>query len=74
MMDIDLPKPLRRLVTRSSFENRMKKIAPEVKANFFESLEKEKNLEITGRLTGEISQQIEQCLIRMAEVVEIPLG
>jgi hypothetical protein len=23
---------------------------------------------------GEISEQIEQCLMRMAEVVEIPLG
>ena len=52
----------------------MKKISPEVKASFFESLEKEKNTEITGRLTEEISEQIEQCLTRMAEVVEIPLG
>ena len=74
MMDINLPKPLRKVVTRSSFENRMKKISPEVKASFFESLEKEKNTEITGRLTEEISEQIEQCLTRMAEVVEIPLG
>lgn len=74
MMDINLPKPLRKLVTRSSFEHRMKRISPEVKSSFFESLEKEKNAEITGRLTDEISEQIEQCLTRMAQIVEIPLG
>ena len=74
MMDINLPKTLRKMVTRSSFENRMKRISPEVKAGFFESLEKEKNVEITNRLANEISQQIEQCLIKMAEIVEIPLG
>ena len=39
-----------------------------------QTLEKEKNLEITERLVGEISEQIEQCLTKMAEVVEIPLG
>ena len=70
----NLPKTLRKMVTRSSFENRMKRISPEVKAGFFESLEKEKNVEITNRLANEISQQIEQCLTKMAEVVEIPLG
>ncbi|MBQ4177937.1 MAG: Hsp70 family protein [Lachnospiraceae bacterium] len=74
MMDINLPRPLRKLVTRSSFENRMKKLSPEVKASFLESLEKEKNTEITARLTEEISGQIEQCLTKMAEIVEIPLG
>ena len=74
MMDINLPKPLRKVVTRSSFENRMKKISPEVKASFFESLEKEKNTEITGRLTGEISEQIELCLRKMAEIVEVPIS
>ena len=42
--------------------------------NFLESLEKEKNTEITARLTEEISGQIEQCLTKMAEIVEIPLG
>ena len=52
----------------------MKKLSPEVKASFLESLEKEKNTEITARLTEEISGQIEQCLTKMAEIVEIPLG
>ena len=74
MMDLNLPKPLRRIITRSAFAGRMRRISPEVKANFHKSLEKEKNEEITQRLTGEISSQIEQCLTRMAEVVELPLG
>ena len=36
--------------------------------------EKDKNAEFTARVVEEISQQIERCLGRMAEVVEIPLG
>ena len=38
------------------------------------SLEQEKNEAITERMVNEISSQIEQTLIKMAEVVEIPLG
>ena len=34
----------------------------------------EKNEEITERMVNEISSQIELCLTKMAEVVEIPLG
>ena len=45
-----------------------------MRAKFLDSLEKEKNEEISRRLTSEISGQIEQCLGRMAEIVEIPLG
>ncbi len=74
MMDLNIPKPLRKVVTRGAFENRIRRISPEVKANFYKSLEKEKDEEITSRLVEEISSQIEECLIRMAEVVEIPLG
>ena len=54
--------------------SRIEKISDEVKNSFYETLEKEKNLEITERLVNEISEQIEQCLTKMAEVVEIPLG
>ena len=74
MMDLNLPRPLRRIITRTAFAARMRRIGPEVKANFHKSLEREKNEEITQRLTDEISAQIEQCLTRMAEVVELPLG
>ena len=68
------PKPLRKLITRNAFEGRLRRISSEVKTNFYESLEKEKNEEITTRLAGEISAQIEECLKKMAQVVEIPLG
>ena len=52
----------------------MEKIREKIKKSFYKSLETDKNEEITKRLVDEISQQIEQCLMRMAEVVEIPLG
>ncbi len=74
VMDVNIPKPLRKMITRSAFENRMKRISPEVKANFYESLETDKNEQITTRLTDEISHQIEQCLTKMSQIVEIPLG
>lgn len=74
MMEICIPKLMRRMIPRRQFELRMRRIAPEVRRKFYKSLEKDKNTEITGRLTREISDQIEQCLSRMAQIVEIPLG
>ena len=74
VMNIVIPRPVRKLVPRGHFMSRMDKIAGEVRESFFKSLEKDKNEAITKRLVGEISEQIEQCLMRMAEVVEIPLG
>ena len=52
----------------------MDSVSASVKSNFYESLEKDKNDEITDRMVSEISEQIDQCLVKMAEVVEIPLG
>ena len=72
-MNMDIPKHMRKLVPRGHFEARLEKLAEEVKANFYSSLETEKNAEITERMVAEISDQIEQCLSRMAEIVEIPL-
>lgn len=72
-MNMDIPGPMRRLVPRGHFENRLGRMADEIKTAFLRSLEGEKNGDITGRLTREISEQIEQCLSRMAEIVEIPL-
>ena len=69
----DMPKALRLVVPRSHFENRLQKMTDEVKANFYTTLETEKNADISRRLISEISQQIEDCLSRMAEIVEIPL-
>ena len=74
VMNMVIPRPMRKLVPRGYFMSRMEKISEEVKKSFYKSLETDKNEEITKRLVDEISQQIEQCLMRMAEVVEIPLG
>lgn len=72
-MNADIVKPVRKMVPKSHFEGRIGRLTEEVKANFYNNLENEKNAEITARMAAEISQQIEQCLARMAEVVEIPL-
>ena len=74
LLKTNLPGPIRRLTPRSTFENRMKKITSQVKESIYQSLEKEQNEEITERLVTEISAQIDECLVRMAEVVEIPLS
>ena len=73
-MNMVIPRPMRKLVPRGYFMSRIEKISDEVKSTFYKTLEKDKNEEITERLVNEISEQIEQCLTRMAEVVEIPLG
>ena len=54
--------------------SRIERMSAQVKANFFENLENEKNEEISARMVSQISQQIEQYLTKMAEIVEIPLG
>lgn len=72
-MNADIPRPMRKLVPRGHFEARIDRMTEEVKSSFYSNLENEKNAEITERMAAEISQQIEQCLAKMAEVVEIPL-
>ena len=74
LMDTNLPQPLRKLVPISRLEGRVEKLSAQVKASFYENLEKEKNEEITARLVREISDQIDRFLTKMAEIVEIPLG
>ena len=74
LMKTNLPLPLRKLVPISHLESRVEKLSAQVKASIYENLEKEKNEEITARLVREISDQIEQFLTKMAEIVEIPLG
>ena len=74
VMHMDFPGVVRKLVPRGYFESRMEKISGEVKKTCFDTLEKDKSEEVSRRMIGEISTQIEECLMRMAEVVEIPLG
>ncbi len=73
MMDVNIPKAARKLIPRGQFSSRIRKMTPEIKANFHKNLKMDKNEEISGRLVEEISGQIENCLSRMAEIVEIPL-
>jgi hypothetical protein len=52
----------------------MDKVADQVKEKFYESLQKENNAAITEHMADEISAQIDDCLVRMAKVVEVPLA
>jgi hypothetical protein len=71
---MNVPKPIRKLMPKSYLRSRADRISGEVKAGLYEKLEQEKNEDITEKLVGDISDQIEMCLTKMAEVVEIPLG
>ena len=70
----NLPLAMRKLLPRGYFESRLGRISEKIRADFYENLEKEKNEQISGRMVADISGQIEDCLIKMAKVVEIPLG
>ena len=74
ILSADIPNLFRKMVTRKAFESRMDSMSSEIRENFYRNLETEKDEEISGRMISEISEQIEQCLSRMAEIVEIPLG
>ena len=74
LLNANLPKIARHLVPKGSIDARMEKLSEEIKAKLYDDLEKEKSEEITERLVKEISEQIEVCLTKMAEVVEIPLS
>ena len=74
LLTADIPKTVRKMVPKNTFKLRMDSICADVKESFYESLDKEKNDEITARMVEDISSQIEHTLVKMAEVVEIPLG
>ena len=74
MLTADIPKAVRRIVPKSAFSSRMDSISADIKENFYESLNQEKSGEIKTRMVEEISAQIQHTLVKMAEVVEIPLG
>jgi hypothetical protein len=69
-----IPKSLRKIVPKNTFRGRMEGLSLSIKSSFYENLEKEKNEEITARVVDDIANQIEECLTKMAEIVEIPLG
>ncbi len=71
---MNIPKPMRKLMPKSYLRSRADRISGEVKSSLYAKLEQEKNEDITEKLVADISGQIETCLTKMAEVVEIPLG
>ena len=71
---MNIPRPMRRLMPKSYLRSRADRISGEVKTSLYAKLEQEKNEDITEKLVKDISDQIETCLTKMAEVVEIPLG
>jgi hypothetical protein len=73
-LNSNIPSPMRKILPKFYFEARLDAISDEVKAGLYKHLEKEKNEAITERFIKDISTQIESCLTKMAEVVEIPLG
>ena len=74
LLDIKIPRPARKLVPANAFRLRIGSMSADVKKSFYKNIESEKNEVITNRMVEEISEQIEGCLSKMAEVVEIPLG
>ena len=74
MLTADIPKAVRKLIPKGAFSSRTESISADIKESFYQTLDKEKSDEIRERMVGEISGQIETTLVRMAEVVEIPLG
>ncbi|MBR4471305.1 MAG: Hsp70 family protein [Erysipelotrichaceae bacterium] len=74
LLNSNIPSPVRKVIPKSYLKARMDYISKQVEDNLYEKLEQEKNQEISQRLAKEISVQIESCLTKMAEVVEIPLG
>lgn len=71
-LNMNIPHLARKVFSRKYFEARLDVLSDEVKNGLYSNLEK--NEEISERLVKEISEQIETCLTKMAEVVEIPLG
>jgi cell division ATPase FtsA len=74
LLNLRLPKAVRKMVPESSLRSRLPQICDAVRQDLHERFETEKNEEITGRMVGEISAQIEDCLMKMAQIVEIPIG
>ncbi|MDO4566795.1 MAG: hypothetical protein Q4B42_05635, partial [Oscillospiraceae bacterium] len=74
VLSADIPLFMRKAIPEKFFENRAQQIEEKVSAQLYESLLGEAGEEMRERLIGEISGQIESCLIKMAKIVEIPLG
>ncbi len=73
VMSADIPLMLRKTIPKGFFTTRAKQIRERVAQSLYENLSSDKGEEITENMVGELSGQIEECLTRMAQVVELPL-
>ena len=73
LMKVDIPVVMRKLIPMRRFEARIEKETDAIRENFRANLAEEGSDELTRRMVTEISEQIEDCLTKMAKVVEIPL-
>ena len=73
ILNAKVPKKARKLLTKGYLRRRVLAVSGDVKSAFYDHLKKEKNEEIAERMTKDISLQIDECLVKMAQVVEIPL-
>ena len=74
LLSANIPVPIRKLIPKGYFRARLGSIGRKVQEEMAETGRTNQSAELTSQLTKEISGQIEQCLLHMAEVVEIPLG
>ncbi|MCR4672511.1 MAG: Hsp70 family protein [Lachnospiraceae bacterium] len=74
LLNADIPKIMRKLISKNSFASRLDSLSASVKDGLLSNFEGEKNEEMIDRMVDEVSVQIEECLTKMAQVVEIPLG
>lgn len=74
VLSADIPLFLRKAIPAKFFDARAEQIKEKVKEQLYETLQGEAGDEMRQELTDEISGEIENCLTKMAEVVEIPLG
>jgi hypothetical protein len=74
ILNANVPLIMRKMFGKNYFKSRMNKLSVEVKASLYKNMDEGKMDDMQKRLTDEISHQIESCLYKMAQVVEIPLG
>lgn len=70
----DIPLFLRKAIPAKFFDARAEQIKEKVKEQLYDTLREGAGDDMRAQLIGEISHEIESCLSKMAEVVEIPLG
>ncbi len=74
LLQMNIPRPMRRLIPKGYFRSRLSRMSSEVKQKFRENLAAGGTVETSERMASDIADQIETTLMKMAEVVELPLA